>query len=71
MSPGAILKKPASICTGRPLAFMKFCGSTSHAPLASCRPTSAWNFASLRSTVWVSAAKRSTSQEPALCRVAW
>src|SRR5215472_3325331 len=31
-SSGLILKNPASICTGRPLAFMKVCGRSSEPP---------------------------------------
>src|SRR5437879_5672451 len=69
ISSGLILKNPASICTARPLAFMKLCGMSSQAPLGSCRPTSAWNLLSLRSTMPLAEAKRSTSQNPALWRV--
>src|SRR3954468_6022948 len=68
ISSGLILKKPASICTARPLEFMKLCGKRSQA-LLSMRPTSAWYFGSLRSGIELAAAKRSTSQKPALCRV--
>jgi len=32
ISSAGILKNPASICTARPEAFMKVCGSTSHKP---------------------------------------
>ena len=49
ISAAGILKKPASICTACPLAFMKPCGSTSQAPLFGMRPTSAWYLPSLRS----------------------
>ena len=46
ISSGSILKKPASICTGRPLAFMK--RLRQQQPGAAVRtsscPTSAWNF---------------------------
>ena len=69
MSAGAILKKLAIICTGRPLAFMKVCGNSSHTPDSAWRPTSAWNLASLRIAMPFWAAKRSISQKPALWRV--
>src|ERR1700704_5549023 len=69
ISSGLILKKPASICTARPLAFMKLCGRRSQAPLASWRPTSAWYFGSFLNETPLAEAKRSTSQKPALWRV--
>src|SRR5712664_96276 len=64
-----ILKIPASICTARPLAFMKLCGRSSQAPLASWRPTSAWYFGSFLNDTPFAAANFSTSQKPALWRV--
>src|SRR5258706_10916414 len=76
ISSGLILKKPASIGTGGPLAFMNVCGRRSQAPgvpappgPASIRATSAWYFGSLRKCAPLAEAKRSTSQKPALCRV--
>src|SRR4051812_26465264 len=73
ISSALILKKPASICTARPLAFMKLCGRRSQAPalppVLSRRATSAWYFGSFLKCTPCAEAKRSTSQKPALCRV--
>ena len=49
ISSGSILKKPASICTARPLAFMKRLRQQQPGAVARCVPTSAWYFGSLRS----------------------
>ena len=69
ISSGAILKKPASICTARPARVHEGLRQQQPDAAPSCGRPAPGSWSSLRSAMPLRGAKRSTSQNPALCRV--